>query len=352
MGFSINSALRYLGASEPEKSLCEQQRLSVIRALRCKLSKTFWILFQTWEAWRARTRMFLKIFSRRKRRAVSVICPAARVGLLLAHNAVPTQWKTHRKNWRKLQKLQLPLIKHTNRNHTALIDRWKKRQGRKLKMQILCWRSLIQASIHPKPERGGGWIVLNCAGEYDVMLGKIFRAQRLGWESLRLEVMKNPYTHTQRGKMHSYTVWKQPPNHNLTFMIKNTHRLGLQTIVAHQTLFINTHMYKNSLGSFWKHWWSHHHLWSKCFDRAVGVSEDKTGRTAEGKCYNWHQHNCHDTTRAETTECLSFRLSHSGNSRDSSKQDFDLDWVISDLFWVYCYQISMFVCFFTQSGLI
>jgi len=62
------------------------------------------------------------------------------------------------------------------------------------------------------------------AGEYDVMLGKIFRAMRFGWESLRLErleVMKNPYTrtqtHTQRGKMHSNTVWKQPPNHNQTF---------------------------------------------------------------------------------------------------------------------------------------
>jgi len=35
------------------------------------------------------------------------------------------------------------------------------------------------------------------AGEYDVMLGKIFRAMRFGWESLRLEVMKNPYTRTQ-----------------------------------------------------------------------------------------------------------------------------------------------------------
>lgn len=220
--------------------------------------------------------MFLKIFSRRKRRAVSVICPAARVGPLLAHNTVPTQWKNPPKNWQKLQKLQLPLIKHTYHNHTALIDRWKQRQGRKLKMQILC--SLIQASIHPEPERGGGWIVLN-EGEYDVMLGKIFRAWRFGWESLLAsnEVMKNPHTHTNELKL-CLEATTQPQADLYDQDI-------LQTIVAHQTLFINTHMHKNtqhSLGSFWKHWWSHYHLWSECFDREVGVSEDKMGRTAEG----------------------------------------------------------------------
>lgn len=109
---------RSVEAFRSQRARKEQQRLSVIRAFRRKLSKTLRILFKTREAWRARTRALLKIFSRRKRRAVSVICPAARFGPLLAHN---TTVKNPPKNWQKLQDLQLPLITHT---HTATAQRW------------------------------------------------------------------------------------------------------------------------------------------------------------------------------------------------------------------------------------
>ncbi len=51
-------------------------------------------------------------------------------------------------------------------------------------------------------------------GEDDVMLGKIFSQDglRLGWESLRLEVMKKPCTYTKRqntlsGSNHRTTKW-------------------------------------------------------------------------------------------------------------------------------------------------
>lgn len=194
-------------AFRSQRARKEQQRLSVIRAFRRKLSKTLRILFKTQEAWRARTRAFLKIFSRRKRRAVSVICPAARFGPLLAHNT------TVKNPPKKLAKSSKPAVTahytHTHRNRSALIDRWKKRQGRKLKMQILCWRSLIQSSIHPDPEGGGGWIVLN-EGEHDVMFRSSERSSaRMGSETRLGKFMAG----SNEEAMHTYkeakhTVWK------------------------------------------------------------------------------------------------------------------------------------------------
>lgn len=217
--------------------------------------------------------MFLKIFSRRKRRAVSVICPAARVGPLLAHNTVPTQWKNPPKNWQKLQKLQLPLIKHIPQPHSA--DRqMKETSGSQVKNADPL---LPHPSINPSRTREGRRV--NCAewGWVWCDAGKDLQGSEIRLGKFTAGSNEEP-THTQN-KLKLCLEATTEPQSDLYDQDK------LQTIVAHQTLFINTHMHKNtqhSLGSFWKHWWSHYHLWSECFDREVGVSEDKMGRTAEG----------------------------------------------------------------------
>jgi len=187
------------------------------------------------------------------------------------------------------------------------------------------------------------------AGEYDVMLGKIFRAMRFGWESLRLEVMNYPYTRTQthtkreNALKHCLETTSEPqsdlPNHNQTFMIKNTHRLGLQTFVAHQTLLKHTTQLRFTLEALmepppsviWTLWQS-------------SVRTKQAGQQKVMLQLTLTQLAPHKYHQSRNYRCLSFRLSHSGHSRDSSKRDFDLYWVNSDLFLEY--NVSTFPCLF------